>query len=524
MILFLAITCSICFACKEVADDYAAVDGQPSIAYGNLVLPDGTNYVYPTQALVGDTLTIVGRLNIDKGATICLGSITVKPVEHQTFIKTNNNQNYTLDLIRFVVPTDVSYGMQQLKVTCNQLFQIAPAINIVERRVPLSGTDTTLIVTEAYDLAATTYASDFLTLSSSLRDASVTYDGVLCLTTSKKVFEFSENKVQMLYSAGETLQLQDGILETGKNTILINSILSATLSPDNLTLWLSIEEKLGYLSSYSYRYYLLKQDRASGTYTLINSTKIVRSTSLPEPSERYSGKVSECCVKAEKLKTDTKGNVMATNTLVAYGNSVTYRINSNTGLISALFDSKGQYASKGSLIGYNPDGTKALTGTLIPNSTGINYTGDLTIFNLQTSQETGRIILGETLPVISYDKNESYAFVSKLAYISGEQKMLLLANNNILLGGYGTSGRSLAAVEVLNKTLYCYAGTERGYTDYVAEQIQRVGKAKWVNFGNSKSTFNFLGVDKYSTIYYLYDITGRKPILYKLGRREDITK
>lgn len=107
---------------------------------------------------------------------------------------------------------------------------------------------------------------------------------------------------------------------------------------------------------------------------------------------------------------------------------------------------------------------------------------------------------GENFVFHSYESNPVYKKLAGTGFITDPYPFQLgpvmqLTDGSMLV----LSNKSLANYDLVNKSEYCYAGTEAGLdAPSPEEQHQQTGLAKWVDF----TTVTLIGQDKTGAVYY----------------------
>jgi hypothetical protein len=528
--IIILLLCTAFVACKKADNELAELEGMPSVNTGeiNLYEAGGTNGIralYPTEVLVGDTITLAGRLHVKDGATMTLGKA---PVEY-IFTTQREFKDYAsgivvlMDVVRFVVTAQMGAGPQPLVIRNGRFVRTAPDINI--RTVPgiSSRPDTTLTVTEVMtqDIAgfAARYNANIQVPGPRIfQGYRITDNGEVWLQSPLDIYRIRNGQAENFLKTGDALTI-DG------QAVQVYEFLGMTVNNDATEMYLSIDCRL---TSTTGRYYLLKMDMASRQTTVINTTSYrLRSSQPPAqlveviPSSFMNiGPVTDIPVKASSLQLDSLGRMLFRNVIGVYlENTVVSednlsRINSN-GRMNVMLENVGS----SDRLKYNELLTISANGRyayIIPSTDGVMC------YDLELEEIVAKADAAQGLFQISFEQKNEYRFSAPLLpfYYSTNNSYTVLRNGELLQ----SKGVSLGAIDLRTASVYAYAGLERGFSQYAADQLpiqtNVTGQARYVSFAGSV----LLGTDTTGNVYFMrggtksssQGVTG--PKIYRLGK------
>ena len=513
------------FACKKVDNELADQEAMPSVNTSEVTLyePGGINgitAIYPKEVVVGDTITLAGRLKLDQGATMTLGNAQAKFLfTAQREYKDYASGTITLmDVVRFVVTPEMGGGPQPLVIRNGAYVRTAPDITIHTIPVIASHTDTTLVVRSILNNAIAGFDTRYQNLSGDLfKGWSVSDNGECWLQTDIDIYRIRNGQMESFLKSGDILTINgQPVALTGFNGVSVNKA--------NTTLYLSVDTK-DPANSLAGRYYLLKMDIATRQVTtVLNSTWYQRrdatSAQLVTVSPAQfinSGMAMDIPIKAFHLQVDVQGRLLFVNNIQVYlPNSYKditnlSRIN-ETGRLVTLLEGKAnsdklKYTT---LFDVSDDGRYAW---FAPSGGGLMY------YDLELEELIAKADATQNLFNVSYEQNPDYKFTTLLKPFNGVSGTTYCAmSNGELLQSYGAS---LAAIDLKDGALYAFAGLEKGvnYTGTLVVQSNTDGQARYVSF----TGINLLGVDAQGNVYFMRDgkvsgTTVKPPKIYVLGK------
>jgi hypothetical protein len=515
--------CLLITACHKVNQYYNLVDGQPWM-YAT----------YPTTYYVGDTMTMTGKMFIGKGGVLQVGavqpsflSVISSPVGGGT------GPGDSAQTVSFLITKEMGIGKNiPVSLTVNGITVQTPAITILQLSGVLGRTDTTLWVDQITSWQPTNL-SDYQNQNIPLIiGSSVSSNGNIYFDNPLGVFSVIGGAVQPVLSVRSVLSDKNG-------PFTVNKVLGSAISFDGNTLAFSaaVSDNSDTVNNYVFR--LCTMDIGSKTITTLNRTLELRGipsqAGSPGP---YTGPAANLNLVAAAIQTDVNGNWYFSNIYAVpytgYDMGSWYSTvtdNPSRGGQNELDNicELGVNGNIKSLFRMNfPQPAQIFTAPGYPiveiNSTLISQDGStayihssldqiLYFFNVADYSLNDQALLSAPSALanykfISYDTSAATGVASSFVqyglnyyiYPGQPDQMLALPNGYVLINN-GLS--SLYAFNVLNQTMFCYAGTEQGIFDGApAIQNQAAGAAKYVNFAlNGNSTY-FNGIDATGTIYY----------------------
>lgn len=516
------------FSCKKADNELAEQEAMPSVNTGEISLsvpgvPNDITVKYPEEVLVGDTITLAGRLHVKDGATMSLGQAQVQYIyTAQSEFKDYASGAITImDIVRFVVTKEMGAGPQPLVIRNGSYVRTAPDITI--RTVPdiASRPDTTLTVTEIMGQEIPGFIARYNTNGQVnpsppnriFEGCSVTSNGDIWLQSPIDIYRVRNGQVENFLKTGDALNI-DG------QSISITEFLGMTVNNEGTAMYLSIENRL---SGTTGRFYLLKMDIATRRISVINTTSY-------REREAYSGRLEEVSparfmniaaatevpLRASRLQLDSLGRILFSNALevgiyVSVNNLL--RVNEN-GRMNVLLEYKGSSdrLKYKSLLAISPNGRYAY---IIPSTDG------LMCYDLELEEIAAKSDAAQGLYQVSFEEKSEYRFSVPLRPFEDNQysSYMALRNGELLQA----KGGSIGAIDLRTTSVYAYAGLERGYSTYASDQLavqkNLSGQARYVDFEDSQ----LLGTDAAGNVYFMrggikntQGVTG--PKIYRLGK------
>lgn len=519
-LIFIVITI---YSCKKVNDDNAYKQSLPSVTTGK----SG----YPTDYVVGDTLTINGRLFYDSGTlAIRIGNADAKIIAHTQSKNSYYGNSIVFDEVKMVITEQMGIGKNisvTIKVNGNVLN--APPINISKFIDISSSTDTTLFVKKllTWTPADPTILKVFSTtrrrdiLLPYLNGATVNPAGVISFFNSKGIFQITGGQVNPLLTAGQSFT------ENGSQ-FSINFVIGATNTNDPNIFYFSaevLESDPSTATQFVYR--LCKYDAVAKTVTTLNRSAVfVNPVGQTVSGAPYEGDAATVKLTATDLKMgpsdelyfindysiarDARGQdvshsagLLTQNQNVASTNNLcVYKTGKITSLIAAHssdntgFEAPGLLADR--LFDYliSPDGNFVLTvnipGALDPLAMyDLNQHGQL--YSVGTRNFRFKSFDTDPTTTLSF-KTRSFQF---LLGTTSDNRFFL--NGAILPNGeiVNKFTSALASFNYLVNTVYAYAGAEIALVTPPSTLVDE-GKAKKVDFSDK----NIFGIDKAANFYF----------------------
>lgn len=496
------------FACKKADNELSEQEAMPSVNTGeiSLDLPGMSNTInikYPKEVLVGDTITLAGRLHVKDGATMSLGQAQAQYIyTAQSEFKDYASGTITImDVVRFIVTKEMGAGPQALVIRNGSYVRTAPDITIHTVPDIASRPDTTLMVTEimGQDIPGfiarynTNGQVDPSTPGRIFEGCSVTANGEIWLQSPIDIYKVRNGQVQNFLKIGDVISI-------GGQSISITEFLGMTVNNDGTVMYLSVENRL---TGTTGRFYLLKMDIASRQLTVINTTSY-------REREPYSGRpeevspsrfmniaaVADVPLKASRLQLDSLGRILFRNALeVGFSVSVDNLVRVNEqGRMNVMLEYKGSSdrLKYKSLLAISPNGRYAY---IIPSTDG------LMCYDLELEEILAKTDVAQGLYQVSFEEKSEYRFSAPLrVFEDGQYSSYIGLNNGELLQAKGVS---LGAIDLRTTSVYAYAGLERGYSTFSSDQLavqkNLTGQARYVDFENSQ----LLGTDAAGKVYFM---------------------
>lgn len=528
-------------SCKK-ADKYAEeVNQYPYIVtqqYGLTNYGLGS-YNYQYSYLVGDTAVFLGKFFMDQpGFQIRVGNDIANIVFHiQLNAGPDSLNQYTgkaekLDYVKFVITKSMGTGNAiPVTITSNGRSLQAPSLTIQQFRGNLGKTDTTLFV----DQIGTWMPSDFSIYSNNsiplVAGISNSLSGVICFNNLTDVFLFKGGSAGRLMGAGDVFQDKGASYTINK---VLGSVLA--LAGDSLTFSAEVTDNApDAVGSYVFR--LCRMDLATRTVRTINRSLLPLGVATANvPPGHAQGPAASLSLIAIDLKTDLHGATYFINYFAPPTTDwdETAYYNAGIGFMQPIFDPH----PFGNIC--RVDATDKVNSLVTQNSPYFPclYTlpgypsAQASDYLVSTDGSTGFVCdklnaagnpsfaildLVQDLPLVSTGNNSIYLFHSYdtaavtrhstgareidwdfLNYQYYLSDFLFLPDNELLFSTFN----SVASVNALSKTFYCYAGTEAGLSGGFPSNVQNkmTGPAKYVNFASG--SLSFIGVDEQGSIYY----------------------
>lgn len=518
-IVFIPLLFLLCFqGCRKVDQELDGLNVGISAAY------------FPQQAVVGDSLSVSGRLHLTNNPVITLGGVEADYVFKGTEIRQDraSNTSVTIETIRFRITAEMGEGRQPLEIRSGQQVQVL-YINVISRPgLGSSRPDTTLVVEELY--------RDPVFKAYEFTGQSVTADGVIYLQTSDGIYRFKDGQFQTLLATGDPLTINGEQVHVAKhfinpqNSPFFNSFSGVAASPDNSTLYLSVYTDMAATvegENYTGAWLLLKTNPDLSNIEVLNQTRhridsVELVPGLPPFYFQYfypaaiqdNGPIENTYLIAERLFVD------AQNRLLFFNSDYYARLEENKRITA--------FAAQMAI--FTPDGLQAF----IPTRTGNGW--ELTLYDLELMEPAATVAPGYNWNLASFEEKPEWRFTeptrefSLNAGVIDPYSLLGLPNGELLDMRYS----SIGAFNPATASIYTFAGIEKGYSNKVSalvpEQNQLTGLAKYVNFqastladGFRTGVSRFIGMDNHNNIYFQRGGTGSgaftSPLrFYRLGR------
>lgn len=529
-------------SCKKTNEYAQEVNDTPYLITGEVDFQSiGKGYYngFKRSYLFGDTMTIVGRFFFDKpGAQTRLGNLTIQPLEKYRLangVNTYTQQTEYLDVMRFLITKEMGIGNHiPFTITGNGKTIQAPDISIQQFTASLHQTDTTLYVEQLAnwvpdDLAY--YQGNSLPLIS---HQSTTAEGDVYFGNYTVINALHAGKITRV------VKVNDQFMENG-STFTIKSIASSVVTYDGRKLIFSTEVTEGSPeAAASYILRLCSMDLATRQVTTINRTLVAKEDALVnEKAGPFEGAIGSLKIAAMRLKTDAIGNIYFLNKYsparTNHANSQRWYANGQWpeiyridpvfynnicrmdagGTVKSLFTQHDAWygSSLFSIPGtpiqmtfdyvISPDGKALFCNNLASTNFAYSYAS----YDLE--QDEIQYTTGFNQPsfrFFSYDTSatgvhqNTFDLFFYLGYSNYLSTFLYTADGDLLT----LQTSSIAAVNLANKSMYCYAGTELGMQMPVDTQNQLTGPAKKVAFADF---FWLTGIDKLGSVFYTGSLT-----------------
>ncbi|MRG45827.1 hypothetical protein GFS24_11925 [Chitinophaga sp. SYP-B3965] len=513
-IIAILLFCSF-ISCNKVDNDLRDQYDQPSISTQSFSLPDGTSVVYPTVVMVGDTITLAGRLNIDQGGVITFGNAKAILVHHSKvdYRYYLTKADYVFDIVRFVVTADMGSGPQDLTVSCKGRMQKGPAITILTQQPTNSRQDTTLIVQQLFDVSMPGFKErySYLSLPFFEQCMEVTKDGTVFMASTHDIFRFRAGSY-------ETILKKEDLLMIGETPVNVLQFLGAAPDPDNTLLYISLVAELpAATDDFRGAAFLLKMDLATRAITVLNRTTYTDYQFSAYENQKnpavliYRGTIENVQLYAKNLKVDAKNRLLFDNEHGDNKTSYTARMAAD-GTVAPLLESPSGNGSGGmkyeKFACYTQDGLNAFIShehtSSYPPSTG------LMLYDLDNKEA---VVYTDASVNYAYSSSEpipafKFSLQRGLLYFDYPRKgdFMALSNRELLKVG----GPTIGSINPETAVVYAYAGLEIGYSgrtdDYKPEQNKLTGQARYVSFGyveNVTDRCRFIGLDAAGRVYLM---------------------
>ncbi|WP_212002045.1 hypothetical protein [Chitinophaga sp. HK235] len=527
----------VLFSCRKT-DEYAQqINDTPYLITGEIGMGPGKKYDgFRRSYLVGDTAMLIGRLFLDRpGSKILVGGQSVK-IEEQSRLLYNLNeytkQPESLDVIRFVITREMGIGDHiPVSLVANGQTIQAPEITIRKFSGSMHRTDTTLYVdllTNWKPANSNLYQQNYRPL---INNVSLTSEGDIYFGNNTEIDAYKGGTITPL------IHVNDQFQENG-TTFTIKMIQGSVVAYDGNTLTFSAEvtEAVPEAAT-SYIYRLCKMELATKKITTINRTLVTKGrVTVNEPAGPFEGAIGTLKVVATQLKTDMNGALYFVNNYAAsrtdwvneidwYSNGwgpssyyVSPAVYANICRVDAGGSVKSIFKLDEFFMGpsyYNiPGRPLELTTDYVISPDGKTAFGTCAVnMGMNYKQAAYDLEHDEILMMPKSFYSEPYRFFSyDTSAVTGYHRPEILfsysLNDDVYLNRYcfttegellASDGASIAAVDLVNKSLYCYAGSEMGIGTNVPWQDQKTGPAKKVGFGAETM---IIGQDKYGNVIY----------------------
>jgi hypothetical protein len=516
--------------CKKVDDHSTMVLSQPWLsdyytqASGSRLAP--INWTYPSTLLVGDTAILIGNLfPYRAGTQITIGNVPIQIVDTAQFA--TNYTTYTaqgkLDAVRFVVTKEMGVGNNRpVTVTANGTTIHGAPVSIQLVSAGVARTDTTLWVDQ---LAAwmPDNLNDYSQTSSYLvRNVHNDKAGNIYFSNKFSVQAVTNGNVHTLIKKGDILKDDKG------SSFTIKQVIGSAVTFEGDALYFSTEildNSADAQTNYIFR--LCKMDLTTKVITTVNRTLVANGYAADETGAPFQGNIAQLKVVAVSLSTDIANNLYYTN-VYAPGSRTDnhefwYRVDGGISsgaptydflscilLISRMDTSGKVHGLMYTDFSYSSTGFLVSSGTYLPDPSGKFIYGYVTtnwirydMFQYDiTEDDKGPVYntYGENFVFHSYESNPLYKKLAATGFITDPYPPQLSITMQLTDGTMLVlSNNSLANYDLVNKSEYCYAGTETGLdATPPPEQNKKTGLAKWVDF----APVTLIGQDKTGAVYY----------------------
>lgn len=508
--LFFLLLLSLAAGCRKVSDRLDTMAGGISAVAA------------PATVLVGDSLTIVGRIHLDASPAVSLGGVPVvyKEVEPEN----KPDIPYTVEALRFEVTAEMGEGRQPLEIRLGEHLQVL-YVNVLTQPVFAGNRpDTTLIVEEIFDGNipdfTTRYNNAYTSGGSEGYDyfpgRSVTADGLIYLQSAKDIYRIENGQLHTLLKVGDPLLIEGQEVHITEflpgpfaNTGYAFS--GMAVSADNSTMYLSVYTDMTGHEDFAGAWLLLKTTPELNQFEVINRTwyKLEGFATTFFPADVLdNGPIANTQLIAGDLFVDAQQRLLFTN----------------SGMYAARLEPNGRiakFADEEDDVYYTPDGSMAFYS---------NQAG-LTKFDLEAMEPLAVVPHSfANWNFVSFEANPDWRFPYNLGPLNlGGGSFLALPSGELLYNPLAIEKPSIGAINPENTSVYAFAGIERGLvTDRLPDgstlfdvQYHFDGQARYVNFcpnynnadfvGNCK----FIGMDKQNNIYFMRG--GERSRLGRLG-------
>ncbi|RPD39962.1 hypothetical protein [Chitinophaga barathri] len=488
----------------------------------------------PATVLVGDSLTIVGRIHLSASPTVSLGGVPA--VYKQVAPENTPDVPYTVEALRFEVTAEMGEGRQPLEIRLGEHVQVL-YVNVLAKPVfDGSRPDTTLVMEEIFggnitDFT-TRYANAYTFNAGEGNDyfpgRSVTADGVIYLQSAMDIYRIENGQVQTLLKTGDALLIDGQEVHVkeflpGPFASIGYAFSGMAVSADNSTMYLSVYTDMTGHEDFTGAWLLLKTTPDLDHFEVINRTwyKLDGFATFFFPEDFLdNGPIENTQLIAGDLFVDAQQRLLF----------------SNQGVYAARLEQNGRIAKiadEEDNAYYTPDGSTAFF---------ITQAG-LTKFDLDAMEPLAVVPLSyANWNFVSFEENPDWRFPNNLGPLNlGGGSFLALPGGQLLCNPLSSSQPSIGAINPENTSVYTFAGIEKGFVGdnlpgghtLFDVQYHLSGQARYVNFcqyynntdfiGNCK----FLGMDGQNNIYLMRagerSRLGRlgvvmPPVIYRLGK------
>ncbi|WP_212002026.1 hypothetical protein [Chitinophaga sp. HK235] len=531
--------------CKKVDDHAAQVADQPwfseqySQLNGSRLTP--ISWTYPSSLIVGDTVTLIGKLFPTRtGTVISVGNVPIKIIDTAQLTPryTTFSEQGQLDAIRFVVTREMGAGENRsVTVTANGVTVYGPSVSIKLIGGGSLRTDTTLWVDQLAQWTPDN-GSDYQKKNYNLiRSVHTDMSGNIYFDNQLSIQSFRNGSFTTILKAGDALK------DNKNSSFSIKYILGSTITFTGDLLYFTTETTEDVPeAAQNYIFRLCKMDLASKTVTTINRTLVTKNATTAETNTILQGDIAQLKIVAMRLNTDVNNNLYYTNyyapEIASGSHAIWYNyVGGNfsgqvgkepfnsivmvskmdpAGQVRGIMSWKQWFASIGIPVttGYyalDPSG-KYLYGYNSPN--WISYNGIQ--YDIPEDDQGVTLKANQTqFAYHSYETNPKYKMTETVTSF-GVSPANPVLNNNIQLANGTTLIRQshiLQCYDIPTQSSYTYAGVEAGINQTVSEQNQTTGLAKWVDF----TGVSLIGQDKSGALYFFRgNKADNPPIFYKL--------
>lgn len=501
-------------SCKKVEKDLTAQYDQPSVSSESFPLPDGKELAYPKNVKPGDTISVAGRFNLEKGAVIRLGNENAVPVYSETMDYTYylTGTHYKFEIVKFVVTPGMGAGPQPLVVTYGAYRHQAPDINIMTTDISGSSPDTTLVIKEIFDGSLPDFQNRYgkFPANDMFQEAlTLTSDGTVYFASRWDIYRFKNGQIEWL------LKMEDGI-RIGGELVTIKQILGMAPNKEGSHIYISLEATVDVPDMYNLITYLVKKDLVTGAVTLLNKTEREvnqwgsRTGNTRPANSNYDGPISETSLSALDLKVDAKGRLIFNNKENSSYGRLDDAGNITSLLASAFYQGSNSLMKYQKLLGFTPDGSAAFISdknTSNPNATS------LVVVDLEELEIIDAVESGMEFYLASFDPNPARRMAQQIGYFNAGTSVHLkgtylpISRKEMLY----INSFSIASVNPEQSYIYAYAGLERGCSHLtnpqylLPDQKELTGPALYVNYGfvTGFGQMRIIGQDAAGKIYFM---------------------
>lgn len=483
---------------------------------------------YHRSYLVGDTMTVTGKLFIDQGESrVKIGMVDatiLKMGKVQMENQAAGVGTYTLDQIKLVITGNMSQGNSiPVTVFANGHLINGPSISINKLSANSGKTDTTLVVNEIVSWSPDNYLPY---KGQDLYGSPVLLPLISGGSVDKNGQVYFYNPVEVLKVSGpvatEQIVKAGNNLGDGTDSFKIKFINGSTVDFEGKYLYISAEVTDTAKERDLFNVYrLLRIDLSSNTVTTLNRSVLSKddpygtNIMYTGPSE---GDIKKLNVSAFYLKSDLNGNLYFLNLFALDGG--------NYNQICRL-DDKANVKSLFSGINNSQPGIKInLAGNYAMDAAGHylfvdeSADGPTLLYNAAEDEIVADLQVPPQFMYRSFDKdslsapNTNSIFLGNFQYLAAQlappaeqnrigysgyiSNRMLLASGELLLTqnivNPGGEPQSILSLNLNNNTAYTYAGAENNF----ANQNKETGPVKYVDFFG----IGFLGQDKLNNIYF----------------------